>query len=306
MSTQKKLKAVEDTKEVAHAQTTALSAVEKEAAQVSAGTEVVASDVLIPRLLLMQGISPLVTSRKAQIGDMVRSTTGEKLGNPDKPLVIVPLTMINSWISFEDTGEGQPQFRGQIPRGVTRRDANGLAVETNEGLPWDYKGPNGEDMFRRKAITLYALVPSDVAAYQAEIARATAEGEAPDLSKNLLPVVITFQSTSFKHAGRKCASFFNDVKKLRASPFNYSITLECREEKKGKNAWYILDFAKVESSIKKGMTDEAKAEWRAVQQEAASWVTILSKGGVKTDDSMTDDADMDEAPAGSKVAEMEV
>lgn len=259
------------------------------AAEASSKQDVVASDVLIPRLLLMQGISPLVTGRKAQIGDMIRSTTVEKLGDPETPVEIVPIRMSNSWIKFEtakSAGGTQPQFRGMEERN-----------SSNEHLDWEFEGPEGEEMFRRKAITLYALVPSDVAAYNMEIERAMKSGEAPDLNRTVLPVVLTFQSTSFKHAGKKCASFFNTVKvnSMRVkglAPFQYVLPLICREEKKGTNAWYVYDF-----EAPKPLKDTM------VREEAARWSTMLNSGNVKVDDGGEVDED---STTSATTREMEV
>lgn len=277
-----------------------LTPMESQAADAANSNEIVASDVLIPRLLLAQGISPIVTSRKAQIGDFVRSTTGEILGNPEKPLQIVPLKMTNTWINFENVpGAEQPQFRGQEHRGAVRND-RGEITSTNEDLPWEYKGPNGEDMFRRKAITLYALIPGDVAKYNEEIEKAVASGEAPDLDKTVLPVVITFQSTSFKHAGKKCASFFNSVRvnamklagKVQVAPFQYILTLESKQETKGKASWYVYDF-----QAPKALKDAG------VREEAARWAGLLNSMTVKTDDA---GETAEPATTGSGVGEMEV
>lgn len=229
-------------------------------------TEVVGSDVLIPRLLLMQGISPLVTSRKAQIGDIVRSTTGQKLGDPEKPIHIVPISMVSSWLNFQEMEQGQPKYRGMEKR-----------YSANEHSPWEYTGEGGVPMFRRKAVMLYALIPSDVEHYEKEIAEAIASGEMPDLNKTVLPVVLTFQSTSFKYAGRKCATFFNMVaanaKRVPGLvPYGYSMELICREEKNGTNSWYVFDFGK-----------SASLKNKAITEEASRWASILSAGAVKMD-----------------------
>jgi hypothetical protein len=260
-------------KDLSVAQPTSL--VEKQAANVTQGQEVISSDVLIPRLLLMQGISPLVTSRKAQLGDLVRSTTGEKLGGPEKPVWLVPLKMVNSWINFEVVGN-KPEFRGMEERNAS-----------NEQSPWEYEGTNqtgAKAKFqRRKAITLFALLPGDVAAYEAEIAKAASSGEVPDLNKTVLPVVLTFQSTSFKHAGKKIATFFNTVKvnaaklagKATIAPFYYQLPLMCREEKNNKGSYYVFDF---------GPTVPLKDA--PAREEAARWSMILSNAkDVATDDS---------------------
>lgn len=301
-------------KEKQEVATIAPSEMQTQAAQASMGQEVVASDVIIPRLLLMQGISPLVTSRKAQIADLIRSTTGEKLGDPEHPVKIIPLTMTNMWMDFEKVpGEDQPRFRGMYPRGVTKRDANGQPLETNEALEWTFKGPQGQEMFRRKTVILYALVPSDIAAYEAELIRALDAGEAPDLNKSISPVVITFQSTSFKHGGKKAATFFNTLKQNNAilaskgrvlAPFEYVMSLKCKEEAKGKASWYVFDFD-ASQPLAKVYTD--KAECDAIKEKAAFWTKALAQGGVKIDDAVGD-IDEDSASTGSSSGahEMEV
>lgn len=274
-----------------------LNNMELAAATASNEQEVVSSDVLIPRLLLMQGISPFVTGRKAQIGQMVKSTTMEVLGDPEHPVDIVPLRMVSTWTNFEEVqGAGKPQFRGQEPRGkIVVNDV----VTSNEGLPWKYKGPNGEDMLRKKTVTLYALVPSDVSSYEKEIDRAVKAGEAPDLNKTVLPVVLTFQSTSFKHAGKKCASFFNNVRvnaqklhgKMVIAPFQYILPLSCKEEKKGDQLWYVYDFG-----APKPLKD------MQVRETAATWAMVINKGSVKVDDT----GEVAEEDTSSNTVEMEV
>lgn len=286
----KKLETKEETKALAVAPTQT----EIQAAEAAQSQEVVASDVLIPRLLLMQGISPLVATRKAQIGDFIRSTTGEKLGDPEHPVDIVPISMVNTWINFEtakSAGTQKPAFRGIEPRNAT-----------NELLPWEFEGQGGQEMFRRKAISLYALVPADVAKYDKEIERAMASGEAPDLNSTVLPVIITFQSTSFKHAGRKCASFFNNVRanaaklrgKMDIAPFQYILTLKAIEEKSGTNSWWCYDF-----ESPKSLKDPK------IREEAARWSLILKSQKIRTDDAGVEAEDT-QSGSGSSAAEMEV
>lgn len=295
--------------------TLAPSSTQVAAAQASLTQQVVASDVIIPRLLLMQAISPLVTSRKAQIADFIRSTNNEKLGDPEHPVTIIPLAMTNMWMDFEKVpGENQPRFRGMYPRGVITRSRDGQATETNELLDWQFKGKQGEDMFRRKTVILYALIPNDIAGYEAEVKKALEAGEVPDLNQSISPVVITFQSTSFKHGGRKAATFFNTLKQNNAefaqkgikrvlAPFDYAMTLKCKEEKKGSAAWYVFDF-EASTPLSKVFTD--KTECDSIKEKAAFWTQALAAGGVKVDDSAEIDEDSVGGSNSSTHAEMEV
>lgn len=227
--------------------------------------EVIASDVLIPRLLLMQGISPLVTARKAQLGDIVRSTTGEKLGNPDKPVDIVPIKLSNTWTNFEVVGQ-KGEFRSQEPR-----------TAANETLPWEY-ARSGTTWQRKKTVTLFALLPQDVAAYEAEIARVVKDGGIPDLNKTVLPVVITFMSTSFKWAGKKCSSFFNTLQVTQRrvpsiQSYDYVLPLLCKEEKGVKGTYYVYDFAPT-----------VPLKNKDARKVAAEWASALGTMTVRTDD----------------------
>lgn len=281
------------------------------AAKTSMSQEVVASDTIIPRLLLTQAISPLATSRKAQIGDIVRNLTNEKLGDPEHPVQIVPLSMTSVWMVYERVqGENQPQFRGMHYRGVTKRNSDGQAVETNENDEWKYKGPEGQEMFRQKTVILYALLPDDVYAYRQEFLRALDAGEAPDLNKSVSPVVITFKSTSFKYAGKYTATFFDRLAKMNQelkqmgrpvkAPFDYLLTLKCREEKKGTALWYVFDF-EGNKPLDKVFTKET--ELTAIKNTAAMWVQSLASGAVKTDDLGAPD---EEDQVGSSQGTMEV
>lgn len=292
-----------------------MTAMEISAASAINDQEVVSSDTIIPRMLIGQGTSPAVTTRKVQLGDMYRSTNNEVFGNPDKSIDVVPIMMTNTWINFQtakSAGTTMPAFRGMEHRGITKRDQNGAALESNEGLPWEYKGINGEEMFRRKAIVLYALLPSDIVAYEAEIKKAIESGTTPDINKNIMPVVLTFQSTGFKYGGKKCASFFQDVKQTAArladrmtiAPFQYVLTVSSKQVSKGQQTWYVFDILGKKSLVDSKATPEVQAEQIAVRAEAARWSHYLSKTTVKVDD--TNGEVLEEDSSSSNVGEIAV
>lgn len=279
-------------KESTDLQVRAQSELSVAAAHLANETEVVGSDVIVPSLLIGQGLSPAVTARKVSLGDIYRSDTRKKIGDPDHPVEIIPLKMTNTWSNYEKVaGKTQPQYRGQEHRGAIK-NAAGETVSSNEGLPWEFTGENGQTMFRRKTITLYALLPSDVDAHHAEIAAAIESGEAPDLSKGVMPVVITFQSTSFKHAGKKCATFFTGVKstalamagRMFIAPFIYSIPLMAKDEQGQDNAmWFVYDLGTPKALITKDMSKEEKAKRQALIDTASGWVATLNRGQVQID-----------------------
>lgn len=240
---------------------------------------VLKSDVVIPRLLLMQGLSDLVNDRKAAQGDMVRSTTAEKLGDDKSPVNIIPLTFQNLWMISEDqTGKGKYEFRGYEPR-----------TAANEAAPWDFT-MNGTKWKRTKVMNLFALLPSDIEAQKEELKKFEETGDM-NLDKVLLPVVISFRSTSFK-AGKEVATLFAKAEAIsrqvgKAVPaYGNMLELHCHQEKNDKGAYFVF------STMAAGKT---LPEHRAV---AATWYETLSKGNVKVHDA--EEGEAEEVPGSSQ------
>lgn len=225
--------------------------------------EVLNSDIIIPKLLLMQGLSEFVSERKKDPntnkpigqGDMVRSTTGEIVADPESKIDIVPLKMSTEWRLEEKVG-GKFEYRGTEPR-----------TAANEDSPWEFK-KDGAEWKRTKVINLFALLPKDIAGYREEIKKAVDSGEMPDLNKTLMPVVISFRSTSF-NAGKKVATFYaqlRDILRMNPAvrPFHYTLELSCYQDKNDKGQYYVFDIGKT----KKLAQD--------LVEEASRWYGILN------------------------------
>lgn len=227
--------------------------------------EVLNSDVVVPKLLLMQGLSEFVNERQAQQGEIVKSTTVEKVGDPETPVEIIPITFRNAWTEFEIVG-GDKEFRGTYERNAR-----------NEHDPWDYE-KDGASFKRVKSIEVFALLPSDI---EKEIeARKAFEktGELPDLTTTLLPVVLSFRSTSY-NAGKTIATHFAMAKSMSQSygkkiePYRYKLVLSTEQTKNDKGTFYVF---------KCGTAGKASdAEFEA----AAKWADILRTQSVQVDSS---------------------
>lgn len=188
--------------------------------------EILSQNIIIPRLLLMQGLSDFVAEGKAIMGEMVRSTTVEKLGGPDKPVEFIPLTFTNTWVISEKVGQ-KYEYRGQEP-----------LTAANQDLPWEFE-KNGGQWKRTKSLNLYALLPSDIEAEKAELAKAE-EGEMADPDKALMPVMIAFRSTSFS-AGKTISTHFAKAKKFNAPGYVSTLRLKCRKEKNDQGVFYVFE-----------------------------------------------------------------
>lgn len=233
--------------------------------QPQAGNEaILKTDVIIPRCLLMQGLSEFVAQRKAQMGDMVKSTTTEIIGGPDKPVQFIPLMHTNEW-RLEEMVNGKFEYRGVEPR-----------TARNETLPWEFD-MNGAKWKRTKVISVYALLASDIEAEAAEIKRAQAEGDGFDINKVLMPMVITFRSTGY-NAGKTVVTHFAKAASMAqygAKAHGYVLTLKCQEDKNDKGTYYVfnVDVSKSQKATKEQL---AKAE---------EWLQIISTQKVAIDDS---------------------
>lgn len=187
--------------------------------------EILKSDLVLPKILIMQGLSEYVLERKAQIGDIVRSTTGEKLGDDKAGIDFIPLRYSTDY-ALSEAVKGKYEWKRNEPRNAA-----------NEKADWDFE-ENGVKWRRTAQLHVFGLLPTDIQAAQDEL-----EKDIPDLEKTLLPVVISFRSTGFK-AGKKIATLFARVDELRATKpnaaiYNYMISVGCAEESNDSGTFFI-------------------------------------------------------------------
>lgn len=126
------------------------------------------SDLVIPKVLLMQPVSAMVAEGKAQIGDFRHSLSGEKLGTILDPLVIVPFHY-SKCIDIVDGATGK----------LIRKDEYNIA---NAKLPREDK-ENGQPIRRYQRMDFFCMVPKLLE------------------SGSSLPVVVSFKSTGYRAGG---------------------------------------------------------------------------------------------------------
>lgn len=127
-------------------------------------------DIVIPKVLVMQGLSKFVTEGVAKFGDFVDSLTKEVLGDSEKGLEFIPFFMEKTWLVSKKVGD-----RYMFDR-IESCNAS------NENRKWEEV--IGQEMFRNeKCFNFYSILPSDPS----------------------IPVIIQFKSTSSK-AGKELAT----------------------------------------------------------------------------------------------------
>lgn len=254
------------TNEVATTQTKALSTPLDQTP-----TGIIASDVVVPRILLMQPMSDFVAEGRAKPGDIVRSTTAEKIGGPGTTIQFIPLSMPEpSWvIEVRQPKQVRFEFKRTEPRN-----------SGNSHLPWlfscDFEGhevpagtPGALEGRRVQRLTLFALLPMDIAANLEEKKKA-AEGEFPDFSKALMPVQISFRSTGFK-AGKEIVSFFTQVASFKREAWEAMLDLTCHAEQNDQGNYFVFDVDRSKpKAVSKEHLDVVKYWARIVNTNANS------------------------------------
>lgn len=109
------------------------------------------SDIIIPRLLVMQGLSTFVTEGKAKFGEIVDSLTLEALGGLGKETNFVPLIQFKTVGYYEKQGTANPKF--------IRRENWDAAKHAN--LEWEFV-ENGKTIQANQELNFYVMLERDL------------------------------------------------------------------------------------------------------------------------------------------------
>jgi hypothetical protein len=166
-------------------------------------------DIVIPKILAMQGLSDLVTEGKARFGEFVDSVTHEVLGSIEKPIEFVPFHLEKVWIVSERK-VGDDKFEFDRYEEVTAENMNRVQLQETIGdreIKYEY------------AMQFYVILPSDPA----------------------MPKVITFKSTSSR-AGRVLSTqMFIRNKAAGLIPPAYIMELGGKKEKNEKGTFVVME-----------------------------------------------------------------
>lgn len=210
--------------------------------------ELGAGDFLVPKLLLMQGISEAVTNGDAQQGQVIDSITNDVVGGITnlktqecKVLDLIAFQSFKTWVEFERDGDNW-NYKSWYP--MTKENAN---LETEEVV-------DGVTIRRDRCLNFYVIRPEQIA-----------KGEA-------FPYVISFRRTSMK-AGKKLATIAAQLRALGNKPLafkHFELSVIALENDKGKFWGFDLKAGK-------NSTD-------AELNEAFKWYKTLQSADVKIDD----------------------
>ena len=114
--------------------------------------EVTHNDVIIPKILAMQGLSELVTDGKAMFGEFRNSVTGDLLAKLGEDIEFIPVKRDKVWINFK-YDEKADKFEFDGIESITRH---------NEDAPLEFKNEDGILCRRDRTFNFYVLLTRDL------------------------------------------------------------------------------------------------------------------------------------------------
>ena len=111
----------------------------------------VGNDLLLPKLLVMQPASDLVTDGKAVMGEFRNSVTGEKLGSIVEPIELVAFHVMKTLDILKLT-EGQYLWNRSLPL-----VENVTSPDYNDNLPWEGTDEDGTPIKRVRRLNFFVL-----------------------------------------------------------------------------------------------------------------------------------------------------
>lgn len=209
------------------------------------------SDILIPKILLMQGLSQYVAQEKAQMGDLVDSVTGEVLGSGREKdfsaVKIIPLMQFKNWTHYLKVGD-KWEYKGTE-----------MWNATNAGTPrYEEYQKDGQTYRSDSALNFYVLVVND--------------NKVQDL-----PYLVSFRRTSFR-AGQKLVTHFTKCQLAAKAgapipPAATTFDLASRKVQNDQGTFYVFDLFG---------TSPTNGDWMPT---AYSWYQTLKAGSHKVDES---------------------
>jgi hypothetical protein len=168
-------------------------------------------DIVIPKILCMQGLSDLVSQEKAKMGDFVDSLTQEVVGNyQSAPIEFIPFHLEKLW-AVSSKKQGEANFKFIKFEEVTAKNENRAYNEVigDEEYKYEY------------TLRFYVLLPTDTS----------------------LPYIISFKGTSTKAGKILATQMFIKNRTAGLVPPAYVMKLAGTKDKNDKGTFIVMNVA---------------------------------------------------------------
>lgn len=221
----------------------------------SGNEEADASDIIVPRILLMQGTSKWVPET-FNMGEIIDSVEEKVLAKKGGTLKIIPFIMRKTWEVFTDE---------QPPAWLRQEKWNAA----NDQLDWKFSEEDPDrgtiDCFRQRNYGFYCFVLE----------------EDGSIDEYAIPSLINFRSASGFKEGKKIASWFARMKSMNKPGFTvtWDITTETVKES--------------DKSYQKFIVKRAENATEQQQKVVLKWMDLFAKQAEKIKDHEVDEASTD-------------
>jgi hypothetical protein len=236
-----------------------------------------ASDILIPKLLLMQGQSDFVGKMMANVGDIVLSTSGRVIAPRGEPTEIIPISMTKAWRIMEKETD-KYEFRRNEPMTVENK---------NREMEWQ---ENGTEWRADRTLNFFVLLRKDIIA-EKEAMEQIAKGATPDFTCLLTPCLLQFARTSYT-AGKALVTHFAMAAHFKRPPAAWWVRLSAKSQKNDLGTFFVFD-------IQPGGVSDSSQVIRAKE-----WYDIIktSSASIKVDEGAVSDSVDSGAPDGADIS----
>jgi hypothetical protein len=180
-------------------------------------TDVSTDDLILPKILLMQGLSELVAQGDAKMGDIINSLTSTVVGDEKKPVALLPFYCRKSWV-IEKWDGSKFQYEKSIP-------------DIGEKLPYDEE-INGVKYKNSHQYEFFCLTED-----------------------KSIPHILTFRGKSHKTGKQLFTQMYVINKSLAKTPAAYWINLGCNRDKNDKGTFMVWSFKPTHESTQQDITD---------------------------------------------------
>jgi len=190
--------------------------------------EIDAKDIILSRVLCMNGMSPLVVQGKATVGELRDSVTGALLCEKDQSLEAIFYNPFKTWVVFQ----------GDV--------FDSIHAYTKENADWQWEEKVGDKVIKRKkTLNYYVALPKDIEA------------------GTYVPKVISFQSIGYKY-GKKIESRRIHLKRFGKPLATQVFQISSLQHQKDSKTWFLIDpLSKRDSTVEE---INAISEWAEIMK----------------------------------------
>ena len=186
------------------------------------------SDLVIPKLLLMQGLSKAVADGVAKMGDFVNSLTNEVLGDANIPVTVVPIYMNKFWTVSQVQGN---RFIRTVQYGPENANLSWRGVEKIDG--------NNVEIKNELTRSFYVLPKKD--------------GHLQPT-----PMIISFKGMSSKAGQILASQMYSTNQQLKLPPPGFNIDLSATKVSNAKGTFFVLAIKPTDKSTNEEMAEALK------------------------------------------------